>query len=216
MSPEQTTDAANDYAGDGSHLDVDRIYWQEVAGRDRLALCNWTFFEPKDEACLQFPFLNEILRIDLERGCLLRHVEGDWGAVSDPLLTLATVMYLKNVNAVYPMEKDIVGIKDLKEGHFFVGPHALRTDPLLDKYAHDMEGFVAAGKALNGSPLEMADAAIRLLPYPRVAIYFLLWAGDDEFQPRIQVLLDRPVEKVMAADAIWALINRVAEAICQA
>jgi hypothetical protein len=56
----------------------------------------------------------------------------------------------------------------------------------------------------------MADTAYCLLPFPRVPLYFLLWAGDEEFKPRLQVLFDRSIEEILAADAIWALVNRVA------
>jgi hypothetical protein len=60
--------------------------------------------------------------------------------------------------------------------------------------------------------MAMADAAYRVLPYPRVPLYYLLWVGDAEFKPRIQVLVDRSIEQILAADAIWALINRVSSA----
>jgi hypothetical protein len=55
--------------------------------------------------------------------------------------------------------------------------------------------------------------AYRLLPFPRVPVYYLLWQGDDEFEPRVTVLLERSIENVLAADAIWALINRVTTAL---
>jgi len=66
---------------------------------------------------------------------------------------------------------------------------------------------------LNGQSRDMADIAYRLLPFPRVPLYYLLWQGDEEFKPQVTVLLDRSVEKVLAADAIWALINRVTTAL---
>lgn len=109
------------YAPDGSHLEVDAVYWQQVAERDRASLANVAFFEPVDPDVLQFRFL----------------------------------------------------------------------------------------------PVDMADAGFRLLPFPRVPLYLLLWLGDDEFKPRIQVLFDRPIESLLAADAIWALVNRVAIAMTQ-
>jgi len=204
------------YSGDGSHLDVDAVYWQEVARRDRVALCNYTFFEPRGPDQLQFRFLNDNVRVDLSSRCLLRCMEGGWQMRDDPLLTLATVVYLKNVHAVYPLGNDMVGVKDLKEGHFFAGPHELRTDPLVARFGSDPQAFGEAGAALDGQPLDMADAAVRLLPFPRVPLYFLLWLGDDEFQPGVQVLFDRSIEACLPADAIWALVNRVARALVQA
>ncbi len=212
MQNRRSQDTTNAYADDGSHLEVDAVYWEEVKKRDRTNLCNWTFFEPIEADCLQFRFLNEEIRIDLHRCSLLRQEAGQWIPSSDPLLTLATVMYLRNIQAVYPLGQDIVGCKDLKEGHFFAGPHELRTEALLARFADDREGFIKAGLTLGGQTVEMGDAAIRLLPFPRVPLYFLLWLGDEEFKPRLQVLFDRPIENTLAADAIWALVNRVAMA----
>jgi len=42
-----------------------------------------------------------------------------------------------------------------------------------------------------------------------VHLYYLLWEADDEFPARMSVLFERSIENVMAADAIWGLVNRV-------
>jgi hypothetical protein len=122
-------------------------------------------------------------------------------------------MYLINVSELVPMGREIVGIKDLKEGHFFQGPHELRLEPLLSRYGEDIAGFKAAAVSLKGEAVDMADTAFQLKPFPRIPLYYLLWQGDAEFRPRIRVLLDRSIEEVLAADAIWALINRVSQAL---
>lgn len=203
------------YAPDGSHLQVAEAYWQALAERDINEVCNFSFFTQTELGYLQFSFLNETIQLDMGNRRLLRNREGQWTSSDDPLLMLVTVLYLSNVKAIYPMGRDMVGIKDLKEGHFFSGPHEIRVDPLLQRYGHAPDSFARACTALNGRPLEMADAAYCLLPFPRVPLYFLLWAGDDEFKPRLQVLFDRSIEEVLAADAIWALVNRVAMAFGQ-
>ena len=203
------------YAPNGSHLGADRIYWHELSQKDITRLCNYSFFEAVETNCLQFQFLNETVRIDLRKHCLLRLADGGWQVSDDPLLALATVIYLNKIERVYPMGRDIVGIKDLKEGHFFAGPHELRLDPLVVRFGHDLDGFRCACEALNGVSMEMADVAFQLLPYPRLPLYYLLWAGDSEFRPRIQVLVDRSIEQTLPADAIWALINRVSAAFGQ-
>lgn len=201
--------APGSYAADGSHLEVDTVYWEEVARKDRIALCNHTFFEPVNPDGFQFRFLNEDVRVDLTHHCLRRYQEGVWRQEIDPLLALATVVYLKNVDGVYPLGGDIVGVADLKQGSFFTGPHELRTASLLNRFGDDPEGFLKTGRALDGHQLDMADATVRLLPFPRLPLYYLLWSGDEEFQPRLQVLFDRTIEFFLPADAIWALVNRV-------
>lgn len=198
------------YAPDGSHLAVAETYWQAAAARDSVKLSNFTFFEVIEPGRYQFRFLNENVRIDLHGRTLLRRDQaGGWNDSSDPLLTLVTVLYLKNVQQVYPMGQDIVSAKELKEGHFFTGPHVFRTDPLLNRFGQDLEGFQKVCLALGAKPVEMADAAFQLMPFPRLPLYFLLWTGDEEFKPRLQVLFDRAIESILPADAIWALVNRV-------
>jgi hypothetical protein len=129
MQTRRRSDTTNAYAADGSHLEVDAVHWEDVADRDRTDLCNWSFFEPVDGECLQFRFLNEEIRIDLSQRSLLRHKADQWQLWQDPLLTLATVMYLKGLKAVYPMGRDIVGCRDLKEGHFLPVPTNCAQNP---------------------------------------------------------------------------------------
>jgi hypothetical protein len=162
---------------------------------------------------LGFRFLNAERRVDTAGRRLMKLSEGEWKPANDALLELAAVLYLVNVKDIYPLGRQIVGPKDLREGHFFQGPHELKTAPLLERYGEDVRGFRQAAEMLGGEPVEMADAAYRLKPFPRVYLYYLLWEGDDEFPPRIQILFDRPIEETLAADAIWALSNRVSAAL---
>ena len=203
------------YAPDGSRVEVAQAYWDDLKQQDLIAKCNLTLFTPVSSSQLVFRFLNEDVMVDAENCCLKRKVKNEYEISNDPLLELVTVLYLINVNDIYPIGKDIVGVKDLKEAHFFQGPHALRTDPLLKRYGNDLSGFRQAAEYLNGESQDMADVAYKLAPYPRINLYFLLWQGDEEFSPQANVLLDRPIEKVLAADAIWALINRVTTALLQ-
>jgi hypothetical protein len=53
----------------------------------------------------------------------------------------------------------------------------------------------------------MGDAAFRLNPFPRIPIYYLLWLGNREFPPRISILLDRSIERVLSSPSIWSLVT---------
>ncbi len=201
------------YAPDGSHLKVDGSFWDRLQQTDLNPVCARTQFEPTAEGGLRFRFLNEEVLADVKGRCLKRHSGRGWERTDDPLLELATVLYLIHVKDVYPLGRDLVGPRDLKEGNFFQGPHELRTGPLIERYGGDIAGFRQAAERLGGEPVDMADAAFRLKPFPRVHLYFLLWAGDEEFPARMSVLVDRSIEEFLAADAIWALINRVSTAL---
>jgi len=197
------------YAPDGSHLKVAAQYWERLKQTDLLLLSARTQFQPTSDGRLVFNFLNRDVMVD-PISCCLRRLDGArWEKVDDPLLELVSVLYLVNVNDVYPIGRDIVGPQDLKEGHFFQGPHELKIAPLVERYGRDLDGFRQATEKLGGEPLDMADAAVRLKPFPRVHLYYLLWEADDEFPARMSVLFERSIENVMAADAIWGLVNRV-------
>jgi len=197
------------YAPDGSHLKVAAQYWERLKQTDLLLLSARTQFQPTSDGRLVFNFLNRDVMVD-PISCCLRRLDGArWEKVDDPLLELVSVLYLVNVNDVYPLGRDIVGPQDLKEGHFFQGPHELKIAPLVERYGRDLDGFRQATEKLGGEPLDMADAAIRLKPFPRVHLYYLLWEADNEFPARMSVLFERSIENVMAADAIWGLVNRV-------
>lgn len=217
MAEKTKTDKSDVYesdayeSDDGSQLAIADRFWDSIRKRDRTALVNMTFFEAmaNDQDRLQFQFLTTLKCIDLSKQVLLEKVNHHWVEIDDPLLTLATTVYLNNIRGVYPMGQDIVGVRDLKEGHFFMGPHELRVQSICSRYGKDLKGFKRTAEALNGHPVDMADAAYRLLPFPRVPLYYLLWQGDDEFGPRVKVLFDRSIENTFPADAIWGLVNRV-------
>jgi hypothetical protein len=216
MQPKTPNEKSRPYAPDGSHLETAEIHWRQAEQRNPTHVCNVTFFESIRPGAYQFRFLNEDLQIDLTKRLLLRNSNDRWEPLHDSLLTMVTLMYLKAADLVYPLGRDIIGINDLKESHFFAGPHALRLDPLLVRYGNDLAGFKNACRKLGGQQMDMADSAFRLLPFPRVPIYFLLWVQDIEYMARVTVLVDRSIEYILAADAIWALINRVAISIADA
>jgi hypothetical protein len=106
-----------------------------------------------------------------------------------------------------------VGVKDLKEAHYFKGRHELRLVPLLERYGEDHGFFEAAADYCDGQAVDMADKGYLFLPFPRVPLYYLLWKGDDEFSPKISVLFDRSIENSFSASGIWSLVNLVSFAL---
>ena len=213
MSASKPENTSIDYAPDGSHLKQNAVQWQDLARRPLEDLANLTLFHPLPGGRLQFRFLNEDIQVDIPNQRLLHIEDGNGTLIEDPLLELVTVTYLNRVDAVMPLDRDIVGLQDLKESHFFAGPHELHTAGVLERYGNAPEAFRRAIVSLEGQPVDMADAAGRLLPFPRIPLYFLLWFADEEFPARLRVLFDRSIERVLPADAIWALVNRVARAL---
>lgn len=185
-------------------------YWDILKQRDINELCNFTLAEPHGSGGLTFCFLQENIFLDIENRCIRRLENNRREKTDDPLLELIILVYFINVRSLCPVGKDIIGVGDLRESHFFKAPpHELKLGHLSERYGTDPEGFRAAAEYLKGKPVNMADMAYMFLPFPRVPLYYLFWKGDEEFPPRFSLLFDRSVEECFAADAIWGLVNRV-------
>ncbi len=197
----------------GQLIQVPPEYWEELKEKDVNTLCNLTLCNPYSSDELIFHFLQEDILIDIKNSCLKRLSNNSWEKTKDPLLELITLLYLNNVNSFHPLGKDIVSKNDLKEAHYFKDKHDLNLGPLLERYGKDMSGFRQSSEYFEGTPIEMANAAYMMLPFPRVPLYYLFWEGDEEFEPRISVLFDRSIQEYFMASGIWGLVNLVSTAI---
>ncbi len=159
-------------------------------------------------------FLNKDLRIDMDRGRLGQKIRDQWHDITDPLLELITLVYLLNAKTG-PLSEELIGINELKDSHFFQGPHAVDVSPLLKRYGNDPDAFRSASLELDGTPVNLADAAYRFTPFPKAPVYYLLWEGDAEFDPHLSILFDRTIERHFSADGIWGLIKLVNNALLE-
>ena len=57
----------------------------------------------------------------------------------------------------------------------------------------------------------MADTAFKFLPFPKAPLYYLLWEGDEEFRPNMNILFDKSIERHLPADAIWGVVRLVSD-----
>jgi hypothetical protein len=192
----------------GDLINVPPEYWDELKTLDMSKLCERSLAMLHPPGGVVFRHLNDDLLVDINAGCLWRLKQDEREKVDHALLELVILVYL--LNATYDViSREMIGVHDLKDAHFFQGPHALKVAPLVELYGNDLEGFNKAAENLGGEPLDMADSAYKFSPLPKTPLYFLLWEGDEEFQPNLSILFDRSIEKHLTADAIWGLVNLV-------
>lgn len=187
-------------------------YWEDLAQGNLEEMRRNAVAEIRPERGLVIPFLNETYLVDGEERCVKKPGESGWEKVSHPLLELILLVYILGAKDA-DLGDEMVTAQQLKDGHFFQGPHELNTKPLLSRYGRNLRGFRTAAEALGGVAIDAADAAYKMQALPRVPLYYLLWEGDEEFEPRISILFDRSVEKHLPADAIWGLVQLVSTAL---
>ena len=120
-------------------------------------------------------------------------------------LTLFLLHYLLGTKDI-PLTRERVSEKELKGGEmFFRGPHTLSTQGIMKKFGNNPKGFVAAGLKLKGEKLDIGDGGIELKAAPKVPLYYVLWAQDEEFPASVSILFDPVIQEFLPLDIIYGL-----------
>jgi len=94
----------------------------------------------------------------------------------------------------------------LKGGaNFFTGAHALPLPEIADRYHLLRGGLIERGLSLGGLRADFGDESVTVCPLPRVPTTALVWYGDDEFEPRADLLFDSSIEVRLPLDVIWSV-----------
>lgn len=113
--------------------------------------------------------------------------------------------YLIHVKDIPPSNR-LVKPMDVKDGAmFFRGSHTLPLDNLANRYEDDKDAFLQRGKDLCAEILTYGDASLRLFPMPKIPVVIILWQKDDEFPPRVDLLLDSTCDVHLPIDIIWSV-----------
>jgi hypothetical protein len=190
-------------------------YWDDLKNLDMNRVRERSLAISHYSGGLLIPFLNNNVLVDIENRCLWRICPDRHEKIDHSLLELVVLVYLLNVTSDL-IRREMISVSDLKDAHFFQGPHTLKKGPILKRYGRDLTGFKIAAKSLDGEFLDLADAAYKFSPLPKIPLYYLLWEGDDEFDPHLSILFDRSIERHFTADAVWGLVNLVSNELLTA
>jgi len=196
-------------------IQVPVSYWEALEKKEMTTLCADGLGEAYSPEDIVLSVLGREILVDRKNRSLRHKNHGEWEPVAYPLLELLILVYLLHVGPQL-LSRQLISVQELKTAHFFQGPHELNTRGVLDRFGRDLNGFKKAAASLGGKAEKMADAAYRIPALPKVPLYYLLWEGDDEFDPRLSVLFDRTVERHLSADAIWGIVALVSDALLKA
>lgn len=99
-----------------------------------------------------------------------------------------------------------VGYKDIPGGLHYAGVFARRvTEPLLRRFGRSSQLFKETGIKLGGESADVGDASFVLGVLPMISLLYVLWAGDEEFPPTIQLLFDASVDHYLSLEDIVVL-----------
>jgi hypothetical protein len=106
----------------------------------------------------------------------------------------------------YPLTGKWVAYKDIPGGLLYSGVFARRvTEPLQRRFGKSARSFKEAGIRSGGEPVEIGDASFVLHAFPCVPLQYVLWEGDEEFPPSVQLLFDASVDHYLALEDMVVL-----------
>ncbi len=168
-------------AGEGRALALAR---QQLAQRDprELARRAGVAYDDRGEGQGLFvlPFIGQPLQVTFPDG----------RALARDAVTLLLLHYLLRADG-YPLGDRWIAFRELEDGLLYDQAFRSRLEPaLLHAFAHDLERFEQAARALGGSPLALGDKAFSLDVLPRIRMALIFYRGDEEFPPGVSVLFD--------------------------
>jgi len=105
-----------------------------------------------------------------------------------------------------PLTGKWVGYKDIPGGLLYAGVFARRViEPLVRKFGNSAKWFKEIGKKLGGKSVEVGDASFILHAFPFIPLQYVLWEGDEEFPPSVQLLFDASVDHYLSLEDIVVL-----------
>ncbi len=187
-------------------------YWEKLNRLTSSEVCERTeVLYSHDQKGYVLPFLNQqYIIIPKERMILkISREAGSIGEELSPHFYLISLFYLTESKKLEP-SRHWISEKDLRGGEtFFRGPHAIQVAELIAKYGRDPEAFVRAGKRFGGVEMLYGDRSFGLDAFPRIPLVYVLWRGDQEFSPQINVLFDQTIQEHFPLDVIWCTVFEV-------
>ena len=99
-----------------------------------------------------------------------------------------------------------VAYKDIPGGLLYAGVFARRvTEPLVRKFGRSAKWFKEIGIKLGGEPGGVGDASFILKAFPYIPMQYVLWEGDEEFPPTVQLLFDPSVDQYLSLEDMVVL-----------
>ena len=122
------------------------------------------------------------------------------------LVTRALILHYLLKADGSPLTHKWAAYKDLPGGLLYASVFARRvTEPLIKKFGRSAKLFQEAGSRLGGESGGVGDASFSLRALPRIPLQYVLWEGDEEFPPSVQLLFDSSVDRYLPLEDIVVL-----------
>jgi hypothetical protein len=174
---------------------------------DLADVCLRSGAELLDAGTIQLRFLNREYRIDRPAGAVTLGYDREAAPIGESLLILH---YLVTATGKPPGTGQI-SFKEVPEGVVYYPTFYKRAiRPILSRFGASPAGLIAAASTFGGIDAHQGDAAVTIQAFPKVAVTWVLWKGDDEFPAEGTILVDRNIQDYLPTEDIVVLCQTIA------
>jgi hypothetical protein len=124
--------------------------------------------------------------------------------------------YLQTANGA-PSADRWISFRELPHGGFYHQAfQGYAPDRLTRRWGLDVDGFVTACRALDGTRLDLGDAGFAFRVLPHVDLAAVYWLGDEDFPSRATILFDANAHHYMVTDGLAILGSQLVSKILAA
>jgi len=158
-------------------------------------------------------FLGRTLLVSHPSGAILTEA-GEEVPLWEKIIALHYLIHAQGA----PPAGNLITYNDIPDGRLYYPNFVKRTSEiLLQAYGQNPAALVQAALKLGGIERPgLGDYAVVIPALPRVAYVFVIWKGDEEFPPALNVVFDRSISDYLPAEDITVLANMIAVKLMKA
>jgi hypothetical protein len=205
LIPETLKHDCQDYTFQLASKDFDNL-WSEISGKNSDDIAGQALVTALGSG----RYVMDMMGADYLLDTQTRSVTGPLDRMPpDKRVLLGLAFYLNGATAA-TLSGNMVPETVLPGGdRFFSGTHALKRDPILNRFAAAGEEFIEAAKNLGAEVLSSGPDSfgftIKLLP--KILVQVVLWPEDDEFPAQLNFAFDDSASRHTTLGALASLVS---------
>ncbi|MDY7019108.1 MAG: DUF3786 domain-containing protein [Chloroflexota bacterium] len=137
--------------------------------------------------------------------------QGHKGEEEIPLREKILILHYLTLAKGTPTSNKLITFRQLVGGSSYLSAFSQRaTMPLTRQFGKDPELLIDAAEKLGGYKANYGDIAVSIKPFPRVTIIIVLWRGDDEFAPNVNIVFDSTISDYLSTEDVCVLCEIIA------
>lgn len=175
-------------------------------------------YQEKDSGkVITIRFLNEPYRVTLPDIEVSRAASDEKVPLRDKILILHYFILARGTPAI----NKLITFRDLPGGNVYYPTFVKRTmQPLTDRFGKVPDRLVEVSRRMGSREADFGDAGVVIDAFSRVPITLVLWQGDEELPPQLNLLFDSTITDYLETEDVtvlcetltWRLISYLREA----